>query len=84
LRFNEAYSSLYPPERKLMPTKAGGHVLDSATTVLIPISWLVVVALLGWLVPGMTMLGFNRQPSRNTLFSFNALNTSDKTFSVIA
>ena len=38
LRFNEASSSLYPPERKVTPTRAGTAVLDKATTVLVAIS----------------------------------------------
>lgn len=33
LRFNEASSSLYPPDKNVTPTKAGGTVLLKAITV---------------------------------------------------
>jgi hypothetical protein len=48
LRFLEASSSLYPPERKHTPTKAGTAVLDKARTVLNPISEFVTLALSGF------------------------------------
>lgn len=66
LRFLEASSSLYPPERKVTPTKAGTAVLDKATTVLVPISSLVTLALSGLVDPGVTMLGLSKHPSKNT------------------
>lgn len=35
-----------------------------------------------FLDPGVTMLGFNRQPSKKMFWSYKALNTTDRTFSV--
>jgi hypothetical protein len=64
LRFLEASSSLYPPERKHTPTKAGTTVLDKAMTVLLAISSLEILALSGLLDPGVTMLGLSKHPSK--------------------
>lgn len=36
--YTEASSSLYPPDKKTTPTKAGTAVLERATTVLVAIS----------------------------------------------
>lgn len=46
-RLRDASSSLQPPLRKLMPTRAGGHVLLKANTVLIPTSSAVMLPLEG-------------------------------------
>jgi hypothetical protein len=40
------------------------------------------VALLEFLDPGVTMFGFKRHPSRNTLLSAKHLNVSANTYSV--
>lgn len=82
LRFKEASSSLYPPDKKVTPTRAGGTVLLSATTVLYAISLAVILALSGFDVPGVTMFGLSKQPSKKTLFSFKALKTAESTLSV--
>jgi hypothetical protein len=66
LRFNEASSSDYPPERKQTPTKAGTAVLDKAATVLEAISPGVILDLSGFFIPGVTMFGFKRHPSKKT------------------
>lgn len=63
-KFKEASSSDYPPDKKQTPTKAGTTVLDKAVTVLVAISSAVQVALEGCLDPGVTMLGFNKHPSK--------------------
>jgi hypothetical protein len=82
LRLKLASSSLIPPLRKTTPTNAGGTVLDKAATVLEAISSAVTVALLEFLDPGVTMFGFKRHPSRNTLLSAKHLNVSANTYSV--
>jgi hypothetical protein len=63
-KFLDASSSLYPPERKHTPTKAGTTVLDKATTVLVAISSFVTFALSGLADPGVTMLGLSKHPSK--------------------
>lgn len=62
------------------PTKAGGTVLDNAVTVRMAIS--AEEALLAFLEPEVTILGFKRQPSQKILFSERALTTTASTFSV--
>lgn len=42
----------------------------------------VMVGLEACLDPGVTMLGFNKQPSKKMFWSYKALNTADKTLSV--
>jgi len=78
-----ASSSLWPPERKKMPTNAGGTVLDKARTVLAPISSALIFSLPALYLPGVTILGFKIHPSRKTLLSFKALKVAARTFSVI-
>lgn len=48
----------------MIPTKAGTTVLDKAVTVLMATSSGVMVGLEACLDPGVTMLGFNKQPSK--------------------
>lgn len=81
-KFKEASSSDYPPDKKQTPTKAGTTVLDKAITVLVAISSWFIWLLLGLVDPGVTMLGFNKHPSKNILFYYKALKTADKTLSV--
>lgn len=81
-KFKEAYSSDYPPDKKVTPTKAGTTVLDKAITVLVAISSAVILALSGLLDPGVTMLGFNKHPSKKIFYYYKALKTADKTLSV--
>lgn len=64
-KFKEASSSDYPPDKKQTPTKAGTAVLERAVTVLVAISVAVIVGLEGCYDPGVTMLGFNKHPSKN-------------------
>jgi len=64
------------------PTKAGGAVLLKAKTVLDAISCEVTLSLLAFFDPGVTIFGLSKQPSRKILFSFKALKTAAKTFSV--
>jgi hypothetical protein len=66
----------------MTPTKAGTTVLLKAMQVLVAISWGVVVALLGCLDPGVTILGFKRHPSKKMLLSWRALNVNERTLSV--
>jgi len=47
-KFKEAYSSDYPPDKKVTPTKAGTTVLDKAITVLVAISSAVIFSLSGF------------------------------------
>jgi len=68
LRTRDAYSSLYPPDKKVTPAKAGGAVLLRAKTVLKAASYAVDDSLSLLLAPHRTILGFNRQPSKKTLF----------------
>lgn len=42
----------------------------------------MILFLSGLFDPAVTILGLRRQPSKNTLFSFNALKTAANTFSV--
>jgi hypothetical protein len=81
-KLNEASSSLIPPDKKTTPTKAGGTVLLKAMQVLVAIYSAVILALSGFLLPGVTMFGFNKQPSKNILLSAKHLKTSAKTLSV--
>lgn len=78
----EASSSDYPPLKNMTPTKAGTTVLLKATQVLVAISSGVIFGFSGFLDPGVTILGFNKHPSKKMLLSYNALNVYDKTFSV--
>jgi len=64
----DASSSDYPPDKKVTPTIAGGMVLLKAKTVLCAISYPMISFLLALVDPGVTMLGFNKHPSRKTLF----------------
>lgn len=82
LRLREASSSDCPPDKKVTPTKAGTAVLDKATTVLVAISSGVMLGLLAFLDPAVTMLGFKRHPSKKIPWSYKALNTTESTFSV--
>jgi len=68
-KFTDASSSLCPPERKTIPTKAGTTVLDNAMTVLVAISSAVTLSLLGLVLPAETMLGLSKHPSKNTFWS---------------
>jgi len=81
-KFNEASSSDYPPDKKTTPTKAAGIVLDKAKTVLVAISAGVAFFLSGWLVPGVTIFGFNNPPSQKNLLSLRHLVTTVNTLSV--
>lgn len=82
-KFKEASSSDYPPDKKVTPTKAGTTVLDKATTVLVAISSEVILGLSAFLDPAVTMLGFNKHPSKKIFYYYKALKTADKTLSVI-
>lgn len=63
-KLREASSSDCPPDKKQTPTKAGTTVLDKAVTVLMAIWSAVTKFLSGNYVPGVTMLGFKRHPSK--------------------
>jgi len=65
LRFIEASSSDYPPDKNVTPGRAGTIVLERVLTVYHAISW--EDALLGQEAPGVTMLGFKRRPSIKSL-----------------
>jgi len=69
LRFAEASSSLWPPERNIIPGKAGGTVRCKAVTVALAMASGEVVFHSALECPGVTMLGFKRAPSKRTLFS---------------
>lgn len=60
----------------MIPVQAGLTDLDRARTVLYPISSGVTVYLCSLVDPGVTILGFKRIPSKNTLLSPKALNTA--------
>jgi len=68
LRFNEASSSLIPPDKKVTPTIAGVRDLDKAIAVLIPISYGVTFSLSGFYFPGVTIAGLRRHPSQKIPF----------------
>jgi hypothetical protein len=57
-------------------------VLDKAMTVLAAISCGVTFDLSGWLVPGVTIFGFNKAPSQKRLFYWQHSTTTFKTLSV--
>ncbi|URE32384.1 Glycosyl transferase family 2 [Musa troglodytarum] len=69
-RFRVASSSLCPPERKTIAGTAAGTVLWRARTVC---SAITSGATFADSDPGVTMFGFNRDPSRRTCWSFSAL-----------
>jgi hypothetical protein len=61
-KLSEASSSLCPPLRNTIPTRAGTTVLERAVAVLMAIS--SGVAFYGNFPPGVTMFGFKRHPSK--------------------
>lgn len=71
LRFTEASSSDCPPDKKVTPGTAGGTVRLRAVTVALAICSGAALVLQD--CPGVTMLGFNRVPSKKTLWSARAL-----------
>ena len=66
----------------ITPTKAGTTVLLKAMQVLVAISSGVIFGLSGFLDPGVTILGFNKHPSKKMLLSYKALKQADNTLSV--
>lgn len=67
----------------VIPTNAGGTVLESARTVLWAYSTKLFSFFLGCSDPYVTMFGLRRQPSNKTLFFCRAEKHTDRTFSVI-
>jgi len=64
-----ASSSLYPPDKNIIPGTAGTTVLDMASTVFSPIILCVTNYLSGFVLPGVTILGLSSMPSKKTLLS---------------
>jgi len=62
------------------PARAGGTVLERTLTVNSAIYY--DEALVGLVVPLVTIFGLRRHPSRTILLSFKALKTAARTFSV--
>ncbi|KAJ6801638.1 fructose-bisphosphate aldolase 1, cytoplasmic [Iris pallida] len=62
-KFNEASSSLWPPERKTIAGTAAGTVLWRVRTVYSATTWGVTLA---ESEPGVTIFGFKRVPSKRT------------------
>lgn len=79
MRWRDAYSSVWPPDKKVIPTKAGGTDLERALTVLTASSWMLFYFFLLCVDPYKIMLGFKRHPSNKTLFFCKALNVAVKT-----
>uniref|UniRef100_A0A7C9DYN2 Uncharacterized protein n=1 Tax=Opuntia streptacantha TaxID=393608 RepID=A0A7C9DYN2_OPUST len=79
LRLRVASSSLCPPDKNMMPGTAGGTVLCKARTVY---SAMTSGATFLFSDPGVTMLGFNKVPSRRTWWSLRDLYTAASTRSV--
>jgi len=79
LRFIEASSSDYPPDKKVTPGRAGTMVLESVLTVYQAIS--SFEALFGQVAPGVIMLGFNRRPSIRRCWLKSSCMTAVKTLS---
>jgi len=75
----DASSSDYPPDKKTTPGRAGTIVLDKVLTVYHAIS--AGEFLSGHSEPGVTILGFKRQPSMMTLCSRRAFMHAAKTLS---
>ncbi len=78
-KFIEASSSERPPERNVIPGKAGTIVLDKVLTVYHAIS--DVVLRTGQVAPGVTILGLRRVPSIIKWCSNIDFITAEKTFS---
>jgi len=81
-KFKEAYSSDIPPDKNIIPTMEGTIVLDKATTVLVATASGAIVLYSGLEAPGVTILGFNKHPSKNILLSYKALVTAANTLSL--
>jgi len=75
-KFLLASSSLYPPDKNIIPTQDGNTDLDNAVAVLKAISSHETFCLSTFVDPGVTMLGFRSMPSKNTLFSERAAKTA--------
>lgn len=76
-KLREASSSLWPPERKVTPGRAGTIVRERVLTVYHAIS--AGFFLSGQEAPGVTMLGFKSVPSMIKLWSSIAFITAAKT-----
>ena len=78
-KFIEASSSDCPPERKVIPGRAGTMDLERDLTVYHAIS--SGLALVGQVAPGVTIFGFNNNPSIKRFWLNNSDITAAKTFS---
>jgi len=56
-KFNDASSSDYPPDKKVIPTQAGKIDLDNAVAVLQAISYGVIFGLSALVDPAVTIFG---------------------------
>jgi hypothetical protein len=82
-RFAVASSSVWPPERNMIPGRAGGMVLRSAATVCSAICSGVGFPAPGpRSAPGMTIWGLRRQPSNSTPWCQRRETVAERTFSV--
>ena len=79
LRFIDASSSDYPPERKTTPGRAGTIVLDRVLTVNQAIS--SALALFSHEAPGVTIFGFSKSPSIKRCWLNSSYITAEKTLS---
>ena len=78
-KWREASYYVWPPDKKVTPTNAGGTDLESALTVLIACSWILFSFFLGWVDPYVIIFGFNKHPSNKTLFFWRAVNVATNT-----